>query len=224
MTTFPEVHHRPVSAAWFAAARSLMAAVLAAGVSGLLVGGVLGRLGMRLLALTSPEIAQGRLTDDAARVGQFTLGGSVTLAIALAVGSALVVGPAYLLARRALPPSRLGRVAGFALLTGAIGGALFVHDHPSFDYSILEPVWLAIAIFILVPALAGAGTAFLTEVLAPPPRPALPVPWQAWWRSRPVTILGYAVYWGLVTWGAYNIVVDVVSVVTDRASGAPFTL
>ena len=64
---------------------------------------------MRLLALTSPEIAQGRLTDDAARVGQFTLGGSVGLGLALAVAGA-ILGIGYVPLRRALPESRSARI------------------------------------------------------------------------------------------------------------------
>jgi hypothetical protein len=224
MTTLAHQDDTLDESALLAALRSLAAAVFAAAVSGLLVGGVIGRLGMRLLALTSPEIAQGRLTDDAARVGQFTLSGSLFLAVSLAVGTGLVIGPVYLVTRRALPSSRRGRVAGFALLTGAVGGALFVHDHPSFDYSILAPAWLAVAIFVLVPALAGAVTALLTEVLAPPPRPRFPGTWAMAWRSRPVTVAARGVFWIVVVWGVYNIGADAWSLITDTASSAPLTV
>jgi hypothetical protein len=48
---------------------------------GLLVGGVLGRLAMRLLAVTSGQSAQGGVTDDQAIVGEATLRGTVTLAL-----------------------------------------------------------------------------------------------------------------------------------------------
>ena len=154
--------------------------VVAGGASGLVAGGILGRLGMRLLALTSPQIAQGRLTDDAARVGEFSLGGSVRLAVALAVAGG-VLSPVYLVVRRVLPRRRALRIGGTGLLTGAVGGALLVHDHPSFDYSILQPTWLAVALFVAVPAAYGALLAFLVEWLAPtgPPRFAGPL-------SRPV--------------------------------------
>ena len=50
-------------AATGAALRTAVIAVIAGAASGLVVGGVLGRLGMRLLAVTSPQIAEGRLTD-----------------------------------------------------------------------------------------------------------------------------------------------------------------
>ena len=209
---------------WRRALRWAFTAILAAGISGFVVGGILGRGAMRILAVTSPPIAQGRLTDDAARVGQFTLSGSFGLAVAVGMGSALLVAPAYLLARRILPRSRWGRVGGMALATGAVGGALLVHDHPSFDYTILQPTWLAVAFFVAVPAGVGALTAFLTELLAPAPGPRLPGRLAHVWRGRAVTVVGTTVYWLIVAWGLYNIGADVLSLATDRASSAPWTL
>ena len=211
------------TAAVVAMGRSLVLAVLAGAASGFLVAGVGGRLAMRLLALTSPEIAQGRLTDDAARVGQFTVGGSLSLALALTVIGALL-GPVYLLVRRILPPSRARRALGYALLTGVVGGALLVHDHPSFDYSILGPVWLAVALFIAVPAGYGALTAWLVEVLSRNTGPRLTGPLPRWWRSTPVTIVGVLLYGALVTWGVYGLLADVVSLASDSASSAPLSL
>jgi hypothetical protein len=203
--------------------RTALVTLAAGGASGLVAGGILGRLGMRLLALTSPSIAQGRLTDDAARVGQFTLGGSVGLALGLAVAGA-VLSPVYLLVRRVLPVSRVLRVGGSALIAGAVGGALLVHDHPSFDYSILQPAWLAVALFVGVPATYGALLASVVEWLAPPDPPRFPGPVSRLWHSRAVTVAGTAAYWAVVAWGIYNIGADVVSIATDTASGAPLTI
>jgi uncharacterized membrane protein len=197
--------------------------VLAGGASGLVAGGILGRLGMRLLALTSPDVAQGRLTDDAARVGRFTLGGSLTLALALAMAGA-VLGLAYLLLRRVLPASRSQRIAGSALLAGAVGGSLLIHDHPSFDYSILQPTWLAVLLFIAVPATYGALLAYLVESFAEPDPPRFAGPVSRLWHSTAVTVAGTTAYWVLLAWGAYNIGADIVSLATDSASGAPFTI
>lgn len=210
-------------AAGLAAVRTVAVAALAGAVSGFLAGGIVGRLAMRLLALTSPEIAQGRLTDDAARVGQFTLGGSVGLGLALAVVGA-ILGIGYVPLRRALPDARSARIGRTALLTAAIGGALLVHDHPSFDYSILQPAWLAVVLFIAIPGFYGAGLAFLVERYAAPDPPRFAGPLSRMWHGRAATVLGSAVYWSLVAWGIYNISADVLSLGADSASDAPFTV
>jgi hypothetical protein len=206
-----------------AALRTALVTVVAGGASGLVAGGILGRLGMRLLALTSPAIAQGRLTDDAARVGQFTMVGSVGLALNLAVaGAVLSVG--YPLVRRVLPAARPLRIGGSALVTGAVGGALLVHDHPSFDYSILQPTWLAVALFVAVPTAYGALLAAAVESFAAKDPPRFPGPASRLWHGRIVTVVGTLAYWSLVAWGAYNIAADVISLASDAPSGAPFTI
>ena len=126
--------------------------------------------------------------------------------------------------RRILPTSRLGRVAGFALLTGAVGGALLVHDHPSFDYTVLQPTWLAVLLFVLVPTCWGALTASLVELLAPPPVPHGQAPWSRAWHSTLVTTIGRLTYGVLVAWGIYGISTDVWSLATDHAAAVPFSL
>jgi hypothetical protein len=211
------------TAAITAGLRTTVVTVAAGGVSGLVAGGILGRMGMRLLAVTSPAIAQGRLTDDAARVGQFTLGGSVGLALALAVVGA-VLSPTYLLVRRVLPSRRGLRIGGSALITGAVGGALLVHDHPSFDYTILQPTWLAVSLFVAVPATYGALLSAFVEAFAAKDPPRLPGLASRLWRGRAVTITGTLAYWAFVAWGVYNIGADVISLASDTASGAPLTL
>lgn len=220
--TSPEQSARTHPAA-AAALHTTFVTVVAGGASGLIAGGILGRLAMRLLALTSPEIAQGRLTDDAARVGRLTLGGSVSLALSLTVAGALV-GLAYLLVRRVLPDSRALRVCGSALITGAVGGALLVHDHPSFDYSILQPAWLAVVLFVAVPAAYGAVLAYLVESFARRDPPRFAGAASRLWHGRVVTVTGTVAYWGFVAWGVYNIGADVISLATDVPTGAPLTI
>jgi len=99
---------------------------------------VLGRLAMRLLAVTSGQSAQGGVTDDQAIVGEVTLRGTVTLAL-ICTGLGALGGLIYLCVRRVLPDSLRGRILGYGLFSGAIGGALFVHEHGSFDYTVLAP-------------------------------------------------------------------------------------
>ena len=124
--------------------RTLSVGAVAGAICGLLVGGVLGRLAMRLLAVTSGQSAQGGVTDDQAIVGEATLRGTVTLAL-ICTGLGALGGLIYLCVRRVLPDSLRGRILGYGLFSGAIGGALFVPEHGSFDYTVLAPAWLAVA-------------------------------------------------------------------------------
>lgn len=104
--------------------------------------------------------------------------------IAAIVGGALS-GLAYLLVRRGLPRDRRGRVVMFALFCAMVGGATFVHDHPSFDYTILEPTWVAVTLFITIPGLAGAAIAATVETVCPPPRARFPGAVANIWRPSP---------------------------------------
>ena len=235
-------------------ARTLAGGAVCGALAGFLVGGVLGRLAMRLLAATSPAYAQGQITDDRAVVGDITLGGTIGLALFVTVLGA-VGGLIYLWVRRVLPPLRRARVLGFGLFTGTVGGALFVHDHPSFDYTVLTPTWLAVLLFIALPLLFGLAVAGLVETVDRPAgllrrAPvwsvvaagllviALALPLVApflvaafvialvpalreLWGSHAVTVAGSALLVAMVLWGAYGLVVDVVSVATDVPATAP---
>ena len=136
-------------------------AAFAGAVTGLLVGGVLGRIAMLVLRLTSGEGAIGVTSDDGFEIGRVTLRGTLTLMSGYSfVGLAL--GLLYAVARWFLP--RRGRVAIWTVVTGAVGGESFVHAD-GVDYALLSPLWLAIAFFVALPALAGLCIALLVEHL-----------------------------------------------------------
>ena len=133
--------------------------VAAGAVVGLVVGGILGRIAMLVLRLTSGSEVIGLETDDGFEIGRFTLSGSLKLAFVYTVFG-IILGLLYALARRFLP--RRGRVVAWAAVTGALGGATFVHSD-GIDYLVLDPLWLAIAFFVALPAIAGLSVAWLVE-------------------------------------------------------------
>ncbi len=133
--------------------------VAAGALTGFVVGGILGRLAMLVLRLTSGDRVTGVITDDGFEVGRMTLGGSLGLALGY-TGLGVVLGLLYALARRFLP--RRGRIIAWSAVTAALGGATFVHAD-GIDYLVLEPLWLAIAFFVGLPALAGLSVAWLVE-------------------------------------------------------------
>lgn len=136
----------------------------AAMVAGVLVLGAGLRLMMRIAAATSPDAAQGRLTDAEEVVGEVTLGGTLFFV----VGVGLIVGmgtmAAWLVLRPWLP--RRSAVAGVTL--AAIGGGAFARpsglvDAGNRDFAILSPAWLAVALTLAVLLAYGVTFAVLAD-------------------------------------------------------------
>jgi hypothetical protein len=130
--------------------------------AGALIGGVVGRLAMLLLRVTSDSSLIGMTTDDGFRTGSFTTDTFFLVAITAIGGAGL--GAAYVAVRRWLP--RGYRPAVAAVVLGAIGGAAII-DPEGLDFTVLDPLWLAVAMFIALPAAFGAALASGVERLIP---------------------------------------------------------
>ena len=133
----------------------------AGAVVGLVVGGILGRVAMFVLRVTTGSSVTGVTSDDGFVIGQVTLAGTLNLMLAYSLAG-LALGLVYAVARRFLP--RRGRVAAWTAVCAAVGGAIFVHAD-GVDYVLLDPLWLAVAFFVALPALAGLGVAVVVERL-----------------------------------------------------------
>jgi hypothetical protein len=131
-------------------------------VAGALIGGVGGRLAMLLLRVTSDSALIGMTTDDGFRTGSFTTDSFFLLAVTAIGGAGL--GVAYVAVRRWLPQGH--RPAVTAVLLGAIGGAAII-DPEGLDFTVLDPLWLAVAMFVALPAAFGAALARGVEQLIP---------------------------------------------------------
>ena len=119
-----------------------VAVSLGAGLAaGLLAAGAGGRLMMRLLGATSPDV-HGLPTEAGETIGEITVGG--TLAFLLARGVALGALLLVLFATR-IDPLRADSV----------------------DFLLLEPAWLAVLGFSVLAPFQG----MLVAALAPPPKP-----------------------------------------------------
>lgn len=146
------VHRRPTFLAEYVA---LLGVVVRVGVPvGLLAIGLGGRLAMFLLRLTSPPDVIGVTSDDGFEIGQVTLAGTYNLvnvgvavgligALACALVSPWLIGPAWL------------RATTVGLTAGALVGSLILHAD-GVDFTRLQPRWLAVALFVALPALVGA--------------------------------------------------------------------
>ena len=142
------------------AATVLGRGLLAGLVGGALVGGVGGRLAMFLLRLTSSDAVRGLQTDDDFRIGAVTPATLFLIVFAALLGA--VGGLIYLGVREWLPPRVRPLLAGLLSATG--GGALIIHPG-GVDFTVLEPQWLAVALFVLLPGAYGVALSRLTEWL-----------------------------------------------------------
>jgi hypothetical protein len=129
------------------AGRKLFAGGLGGLLCGLIVGGVGGRLAMFLLRLTSGPEVIGVTSDDGFTIGLFT-GSTVFLLGGTAITGAML-GVVYLMLRRYLPDRFR------ALLTVAVVGGALIIKPGGVDFTRLEPRWLAVASFVLLPGLFG---------------------------------------------------------------------
>jgi len=143
-----------------AAARVWAAVLLAGVVLGVVVVGVMSRLVMLLLASMNP-VAAGVRSDDGFVMGQFTLSGSAQLAGA---GGQIGAIAAFLyIALRGLmigPP--WFRLLSISVGPGVVVGSLLVHTD-GVDFTLLEPIWLTIGSFVLIPVVFCAALHLVAE-------------------------------------------------------------
>lgn len=163
----------PVRTRFAAIAQRTSGMMAAAVVASILVPGMGGRLLMRLLAATSGDRAQGRLTDAEEIVGDVTFGGTLAFVIFIGLVGGLMSLGLFVLLRRWMPVRSV--FAGLA--AAGIGGGLLARpsgliDPDNRDFRILSPTWLAIACAVAVIVLYGMLLVALVDRWAttwPPP-------------------------------------------------------
>lgn len=126
--------------------------------AGFVVGGIGGRLAMLLLRLTSSDGIRGIRSDDDFVIGRFTTETLFLLGAATLLGATLAVG--YLAVRRWLPGRH--RPLQAAIFLGLVGGAFVIHPD-GVDFTLLDPLWLAVALFVVLPAGFGWWMAAVVE-------------------------------------------------------------
>ncbi|MET4096059.1 hypothetical protein [Arthrobacter sp. UYCu712] len=131
-------------------------ATIAAIASAFLVAWPGGRVVMRILALTSPASAQGRVTEAQAIVGIPTLEGTLALLIFAGLPAGFAAAFIYVLIRRWLPAGRwAGPALGAVLLLG-FGASVDPLRPENVDFDIVEPGWLTVVLFAALAVFHGA--------------------------------------------------------------------
>lgn len=113
---------------------------------------------MLVLRLTSDPSLRGLDTDDGFTIGIVSFA-TLFLVMVTAVAGA-IGGLLYLLVRSWLPAR--ARPWLFGALTGIVGGALVIRPG-GIDFTRLEPLGLAVAMFVALPAAYGFGVGVLAE-------------------------------------------------------------
>jgi hypothetical protein len=141
-----------------ASARRVSSVVVAGLVAGVGIGGIGGRLAMFLLRLTSSETVRGLESDDGFVIGRVS---AESFFLVLFTGVLGVVGSLAYLAVRAWIPAG-SRAAWTGVFGAAVGSSGVVHPD-GIDFVLLQPLWLAIALFVALPALYGVAMSVLVE-------------------------------------------------------------
>jgi hypothetical protein len=149
-----------------ASSRGVLLGAAAGAWAGLLVGGVGGRLAMFVLRLTSPDYVRGVTSDDGFEIGRFSFDTVFLLALTTIAGA--FVGIVFVAIRRALPVA--WRFWSWTLVGATAGGSLILHAD-GVDFNLLEPGWLAVAMFVAIPAGGAALMAIWVER------------WDRWWLT-----------------------------------------
>jgi hypothetical protein len=137
---------------------TLAAGVTSGFVTGLLIGGVGGRMAMFVLRLTSDPTLRGAETDDGFTIGVFS---SQTLfLLGVTAGLGILGGLFYLIVRGWIPER--WRVIAMTVYVGLVGGAGLISPD-GIDFRALSPLPLAVAMFVAIALAYGAVMPWLTE-------------------------------------------------------------
>lgn len=138
---------------------------------GLIIGGIGGRMAMFVLRLTTGDHVAGLESDDGFIIGSFTSDTLFLVGMAAFMGG--LVGIVYAGLRDWVPVR--ARAAASAGFLGMVGGAAIVHPE-GVDFTLLGPRWLAILLFVLLPAGFGYAMSATVERLLKR-RPGRVLPW-----------------------------------------------
>ncbi len=196
-----------VRASWPSAAqvsragRRLAVATAAGALSGLMVGGIGGRLAMMLLARLTPE-SEGLLSDDGFVIGQLTVSGTLNLLVVTVVLGVLG-GGIYLVVRNLMIGPRWFQILSISIGPAVVVGAILVHPE-GVDFTFLRPTWLAIALFVAIPGLYAAVLTVACERWLQPdgrflrsPGLAVFAPLILWLPIAPVLLVGVLAWFGM---------------------------
>lgn len=153
----------------------LAVALLTGLLVGVLVVGPAGRLAMRLLAATSPDV-QGQLTEADQVIGEISFSGTLGFFVFVGLPGGLMVGLTYVLASFLLPRGVLGGAIYGAAVLVLFGSTIDPLREENPDFDLVGPGWLSVTTFCVMAVLTGILAAPIAGRIAA----ALHEP-KVWW-------------------------------------------
>ncbi|HUF53837.1 MAG TPA: hypothetical protein VMR52_08705 [Dehalococcoidia bacterium] len=136
-----------------------------AGVSlGLIVGGVGGRIVMRIAAIAAPDRVEGSLTENGNAIGAVTVGGTIELLIFVGILLGAVGAVIYAASERWLRWAGSFSPIAFALLILMVGSPEAL-DHDNRDFLLVGNYELMVGLFVGLFLLYSVPLPFLIKVL-----------------------------------------------------------
>ncbi len=135
---------------------------LASVLSGVLVGGVGGRIVMTISAAAAQPEAIGRITENGNRIGEFTIGGTLGLIVFVGVLGGVVASITVVASE---PLARRVGVLGSPIIGAAVLATVGSGTFESLDFRILEPRFLNVAMFLGLALLFGVVVAVAVRLL-----------------------------------------------------------
>ena len=168
----------------------LSATILVGAGVGAVVGGLGGRLAMRILFLTTGDSVKGVTSDDGFFIGRFTLADTASL-VAVTTLLGIVAALLYLGARPFVLHFGRLTVPLTALFYGVVGGALLVKPE-GVDFRVLEPAALAIAMFVAIFAVFGGVVSWAVNAAAR--ENSWAQRWSWWVLGPPLVVLAFPAF------------------------------
>jgi hypothetical protein len=133
--------------------------ICAGSATGLLVIGAGGRLAMRLLAVTSGDDVQGRITEADEIVGEITLGGTLGFFLFVGLFGGALTGLLYVAIFRWLPGGRARGLWYGAVLLVVFATRIEPLRTNNEDFDLVGPAWLSLGVFGALALAQGAAVA-----------------------------------------------------------------
>lgn len=170
---------------------------------GLVWGGIGGRIAMRVVFLTSSENVRGLTSDDGFEIG--TISGATVFLLIFTTILGGIAGLGVGIVRMVTSGPTWALAIGMGVATATSVGAAIVHTD-GVDFRFLDPLWLTIGLFVLLPGLWGASVVVATEGLLRSERmTGLPVHIHRRYRGA----IGWIVLTGVTFIGARDLISDV---------------